>query len=107
MSERFVELATKNVYGGTAPLSLSAADRRRHLYIIGQTGVGKSTLLKRIFAQDIANGAGTAVLDPHGDLADELLDLIPSHRVDDVINLDPTDIDRPIGFNPFYRVPKR
>lgn len=106
MSERFVELAIKNVYGGTAPLGLSAADRRRHLYIIGQTGVGKSTLLKRIISQDVSNGAGTAVLDPHGDLADEILDLIPSHRVDDVINLDPTDIDRPIGFNPFYRVPQ-
>ncbi|MEM8539417.1 MAG: type IV secretory system conjugative DNA transfer family protein [Pseudomonadota bacterium] len=106
MSERYVDLGNKLVWGGTRPLALSSADRRRHLYIVGQTGVGKSTLLKHIICQDIENNAGLAMLDPHGDLAEELLDLIPSHRVDDVIYLDPTDIDRPMAFNPFYRVPK-
>lgn len=105
MSEPFVDLGTKEVWGGQAPLRLSSTDRRRHISIFGQTGTGKSTLLKNIIGQDIQSGAGVSVLDPHGDMAHELLELVPSHRVDDVVFIDPSDAERPVGFNPFYKVP--
>lgn len=101
-----IHLGLRESWGGSVPLTLSRADRRRHLYIIGQTGTGKSTLLRYLLAQDIQAGQGCAILDPHGDLAHEVLDAVPRHRVDDVIVLDPSDIARPPGFNPFYRVPK-
>jgi len=106
MSERYLSLGVRDNWGGQTPLLLSRTDRRQHLYLIGQTGVGKSSLIRHIVAQDIAAGEGCAVIDPHGDLADEVLDLVPRHRVDDVVYLDPSDIERPVGFNPFYRVQK-
>ena len=104
MAKADIELGQVEGWGTTRPLRLYAADRRCHLYIIGQTGTGKSTLIKQIIAQDINAGAGLALIDPHGDLSSEILDHIPPHRVDDVVFLDPTDLDRPLGFNPFYCV---
>jgi len=74
-------------------------DRRRHLYIIGQTGVGKSWFMKGMIAQDIANGDGVAVIDPHGELVDDILALIPKERIDDVVMFEPFDIERPCGLN--------
>ncbi len=74
-------------------------DRRRHVYIIGKTGVGKSTLMSNMIRQDIAEGKGVALVDPHGDIASELLDVIPPHRINDVIYFDPADVDYPIAFN--------
>jgi hypothetical protein len=74
--------------------------RRRHLYIVGRTGVGKSTLLLNILAADIAAGHGAGLLDPHGDLAEALLAAIPPHRTNDVILFDPSDDAFAIGFNP-------
>jgi energy-coupling factor transporter ATP-binding protein EcfA2 len=86
------------------PFGISVADRRRHLYVLGKSGSGKSTLLRNLAAQDIAAGRGLMLLDPHGDLAEELLDYIPSHRIEDVIYLDPADLAWPIGFNLLERV---
>jgi len=74
-------------------------DRRRHFYIIGQTGVGKSTLLSEMIRQDIENGEGVAVIDPHGELVEETLANIPKNRVDDVVLFEPFDLDRPSGLN--------
>lgn len=74
-------------------------DRRRHMYIIGKTGAGKSYFLQQMALQDIMKGEGVAFLDPHGDSAEWLLDRIPPHRIEDVIYWDPSDVDRPIGFN--------
>ncbi|MBX4211384.1 MAG: type IV secretion system DNA-binding domain-containing protein [Candidatus Yanofskybacteria bacterium] len=74
-------------------------DRRRHMYVIGKTGMGKSELLKNIAIQDIQDGRGLALVDPHGDLADALLDYIPPERVKDVIYIDPADLQYPIAFN--------
>ncbi len=74
-------------------------DRRRHMYIIGKTGMGKSTLLENMIIQDIRRGHGLAVADPHGDLVETILDFIPSHRINDVIYFNPSDIDYPIAFN--------
>ena len=72
--------------------------RRRHLYIIGQTGTGKSTLLANLIAQDLSFNQGLAVLDPHGQLATDVLAHVPLHRFNHVVVFDPTD-DRPLGFN--------
>lgn len=74
-------------------------DRRRHMYIVGSTGMGKSELLKSMAVQDMYAGRGFAFIDPHGDTADTLLDFIPEHRIKDVVYFDPGDLDFPISFN--------
>lgn len=74
-------------------------DRRRHIYVIGQTGTGKTTLLKNMAEQDMENGDGICFIDPHGDVAQELLGLVPKERIDDVIYFSPGDTKRPIGLN--------
>ena len=74
-------------------------DRRRHVYIIGKTGMGKSTLLENMIYSDILAGKGVGVIDPHGDLADRVLDFIPSHRTNDVVIIDPSDREFPVAFN--------
>ncbi len=79
-------------------------DRRRHIYIIGKTGVGKSTLLENMIIEDINQGRGVAFIDPHGESAEKILDYVPEHRVDDVIYLDPSDTKFPIAFNPLEQV---
>ena len=85
------------------PFGLSVADRRRHVYVIGKTGSGKSTLLRNLIVQDI--GSGLMLLDPHGDLAEELLDYIPSRRTEDVIYVAPADLSHPVGLNLLEQVP--
>ena len=75
-------------------------DRRKHLYVIGKTGTGKSTMIANMAINDMRNGEGVAVIDPHGDLADMLLDFIPSFRINDVAYLDPSDIEYPFHLNP-------
>jgi hypothetical protein len=87
------------------PFGLSIEDRRRHLYVIGKTGTGKSTLLRNLIVQDIEAGRGLMLLDPHGDLAEELLDYIPGRRIDDVIYVAPAELSYPVGFNLLERVP--
>ena len=74
-------------------------DRRRHMYVIGKTGMGKTTLLENMIISDINAGNGLAVVDPHGDLAEEILNFIPASRVNDVVYFNPADIDYPIAFN--------
>ncbi|NTV31194.1 type IV secretion system DNA-binding domain-containing protein [candidate division WWE3 bacterium] len=76
-------------------------DRRRHMYIIGKTGTGKTTLIRNMIIQDIRNGEGLAVIDPHGDLFNYVLDYIPEERIDDVVVFDPADIDYPVALNMF------
>ncbi len=75
------------------------ADRRRHMYIVGQTGVGKSVLMRSMAIQDIQRGKGVCVIDPHGDLIDAILATIPDERAADVIVFDPSDTDRPLALN--------
>lgn len=77
-------------------------DRRRHVYILGKSGTGKSTLIANMAASDMRNKAGLAVIDPHGDLTEILLDFVPSYRVNDVIYLDPSNRDSSFHINPLY-----
>ena len=86
-----VFIGESSQWGGYREERLSIPDRRHHIAIFGQTGVGKSTLLKSLILQDIRAGRGCAILDPHGDLATELLDYIPRHRIDDVVFFDPAN----------------
>ena len=85
--ERFVKFGIKRV------------DRRQHMYLVGKTGTGKTTVFKNMIVQDMQNGEGVAVLDPHGDLVKELLDFVPAERVNDVVYFDPSDTERPVGLN--------
>jgi len=80
-------------------------NRRGHMYIIGKTGTGKSTLVENLTISDIKSGNGLALIDPHGDLAEEILHFIPKRRIKDVIYFNPADMDYPIAFNPLENVP--
>ena len=86
------------------PVMLDAEERRRHLYIIGQTGTGKSTLILNLIQQDLVAGEGLALLDPHGDLAEAVLAHVPKARTNDLVYVNPADVERPVGFNPLSRV---
>lgn len=86
---------------------IKSDDRRRHMYLIGKTGMGKSTVLENMIIDDIRAGRGVAVVDPHGDLAEKVMAYIPEERVKDVIYFNPADIDYPIAFNVVEQVDSR
>jgi hypothetical protein len=89
-----------NKHGGEEqPIGLTVAQRQKHTYVIGKTGTGKTTLLASSIYQDMVNGKGLAVLDPHGDMFRELLEVVPEHRKQDVIVFDPSDREYPLGLN--------
>jgi len=93
-------LLGNNVHQGTStPIYLNAEDRLRHFYVIGQTGTGKTSILKNMIVQDIHNGEGVCFIDPHGSDIEDIMANIPPHRADDVIYFDPSFIDRPMGMN--------
>lgn len=87
--------------GVKKPIRIAPKDRRRHVYIIGQTGVGKSVLQENMAYQDMMDGRGFAFIDPHGDLVESLLGKVPKERVEDIIYFNPSDMDNPIGLNMF------
>ena len=100
------QIATSGLYVGSSeyrgvrrPVYLGEDDRRRHIYLIGKTGTGKTEVLKDWIMQDIRAGHGLCFIDPHGDAVEELLELIPPERAEDVIYFDPSDVERPLGFN--------
>ncbi|MBI2414447.1 type IV secretion system DNA-binding domain-containing protein, partial [candidate division WWE3 bacterium] len=80
-------------------ISNKGDDRVRHMYLIGKSGTGKSTYFKNMIIQDMANGFGVGVLDPHGDLIEDILDYIPDDRINDVVLVDPSDTEMPVGIN--------
>ncbi|MBI3255763.1 MAG: type IV secretion system DNA-binding domain-containing protein [Candidatus Andersenbacteria bacterium] len=94
-----VRLGTNTYRSVDTPIYLLPEDRRRHLYLIGQTGTGKTTLFLNMIVQDIAAGHGVAVIDPHGDLIEDILRHVPAERAGDVVLFDPKDTERPLGFN--------
>ncbi len=94
-------LGTNEFRGVKKPIYLGEKDRRRHMYVIGQTGMGKSVFLENIAFQDMCDGRGFAFIDPHGDAVEALLKRVPEERIDDVIYFDPADIEHPVGMNMF------
>ncbi len=97
--EKITFFAKTDARGKDTPFGIKARDRQRHMYVIGKTGMGKSTLLENMAAQDIQNGEGMAFIDPHGSAAEKLLEYIPEHRVNDVVYFAPFDLDNPVSFN--------
>lgn len=100
MDEGFL-LGYNEFRGVRKPIRLGTNDRRRHTYMIGQTGTGKSVLLENLAYQDMMDGRGFAFIDPHGDSAEKLLGMVPKERVEDVIYFSPGDMENPVGLNLF------
>ena len=100
MEEGFL-LGYNDFRGVKKQIRLNENDRRRHVYFIGQTGTGKSTLLENLAFQDMMDGRGFAFIDPHGDSAEKLLGMVPRERVEDVIYFNPGDMENPVGLNLF------
>ncbi len=91
-----------NLFRGVKkPIRLDLEDRRRHMYVVGQTGVGKSVFLENLALQDMLNGEGFCFIDPHGDTAENLISLVPKERTEDVIYFCPADMEYPMGLNLF------
>lgn len=97
--EKITFFAKTDARGQQVPFGIRAKDRQRHMYVVGKTGMGKSTMLENMAVQDIQNGEGMAFIDPHGSAAEILLDYIPEHRVNDVVYFAPFDLENPISFN--------
>ena len=97
--ESITVLGETNFRGQKRKFGIKPDDRRRHVYVIGKTGVGKTELLVNMAVQDIRNGHGLAFIDPHGEAVQRLLDFVPSERINDVIYINPADIKYPIAFN--------
>ncbi|MFA5126488.1 MAG: type IV secretion system DNA-binding domain-containing protein [Patescibacteria group bacterium] len=91
--------AETNFRNSRVKFGIKTDDRRRHMYIIGKTGMGKSTLLENMIIQDIQAGKGVCVVDPHGELVEKVIDFIPQNRINDVIYFNPADLEYPIAFN--------
>lgn len=104
-TEPITVIGETNFRNSRRAFGIKRDDRRRHIYVIGKTGSGKTTALQNMAIQDIQNGEGLAVVDPHGDFATTLLDYVPLHRMNDVIYFDPADADFPIAFNILETVP--
>jgi len=98
-SQDVVYFGRTNFRGSNKLFGIKRVDRRQHMYIIGKTGTGKSALLHNLIVQDIANGEGLCVIDPHGELVEAIIEKIPEERIDDVIYFNPADTEYPIGFN--------
>lgn len=99
MVEEITFFAETNYRGKRVKFGIKKDDRRRHTYLIGKTGMGKTTMLEHMVYSDIVNGNGFALVDPHGDFAEKILNYIPSGRINDVIYFNPADVEWPIAFN--------
>jgi len=103
MSE-IIFFAKTNFRNISHQFGIKKPDRRKHFYVIGKTGMGKTTLLENMAIQDIKAGHGVGVVDPHGEFAQKMLDFVPSHRINDVIYFNPADLEYPIAFNAVEKV---
>lgn len=97
--ERVTYFAATDSRGQKVPFGIKRKDRARHMYVIGKTGMGKSTMLENMAIQDLRNGEGLTFIDPHGATAEKLLDYVPEHRKEDVVYFAPFDLEHPIAFN--------
>ena len=100
-------IGERETWGVSQPFGISTVDQRQHIYILGKTGSGKTTLLKNLIIQHLERGHGVGVIDPHGDLAKELLNHIPRWRTDHLVYFNPSDVEFPIAWNPLANVPKQ
>lgn len=96
-----IHLGNNHFRGQQIPVFLSRDDRRRHMYMVGKTGTGKSSLMLQMLMQDIEDGEGCCALDPHGELIEDVLERIPKERINDVVLIDPTDEESVVGLNLF------
>src|SRR5215510_13091388 len=103
LDNRITYFGQTNFRNKAKPFGIQQADRRSHMYVIGKTGTGKSTLLETLIRQDIAAGRGLALLDPHGDLVERLVAALPEKRQADLIYFNVPDAEHPLGFNPLER----
>jgi len=104
MENRITIFAETNFRNSNVKFGIKTDDRRRHMYFIGKTGMGKSTVLENMIIQDIQDGKGVCVVDPHGDLVEKVINFVPKQRINDVIYFNPADLDFPIGFNVLEQV---
>lgn len=105
MSE-ITPIGVTNFRNDKKPFGIKDEDRLNHIYVIGKTGTGKSTLLLNMAISDMERGNGLCLIDPHGDIAEKILDYVPKERINDVIYFDPADEDYVIAFNPLQDIPK-
>ena len=103
-NEKEITIVGKTNFRNYRSFGIKKEDRRKHIYIIGKTGTGKSTLMENMLIDDIREGKGVGLIDPHGDFAEKVLGFIPEERISDVIYFDPGDVNYPIGFNPLEAV---
>ncbi len=99
MTNQITLFAKTNFRNQEKTFGIKQADRRQHIYVIGKTGTGKSVLLANLAIQDVMNGKGICIVDPHGEFVESIIDKIPENRINDVIYFNPADMDYPIGFN--------
>jgi len=104
MNDEITLFAETNFRNQKVKFGIKTDDRRRHFYIIGKTGTGKTTLEENMAIQDIQAGRGVGIVDPHGEFSEKILDYVPSHRINDVIYFNPADLDFPIAFNAIEKV---
>ena len=105
--EAITYFAAANFRHKDTPFGIKLRDRRAHMYVLGKTGTGKSTLLETLIRQDLTGGRGIALLDPHGDLVERVLAAVPAERRDDLVYFDAADAGNPLGFNPLECVSAR
>lgn len=105
--EQITFFAKTNYRNQQVPFGIKPDDRRRHMYVIGKTGMGKTTLLENMAIQDIRNGNGVCFIDPHGDSIGKILDFVPPSRINDVVYFNPADLEHPIAFNILEAVESR
>ncbi len=99
-----VYLAETSFRNKRTKFGIKIDDRRRHIYLVGKTGMGKTVMLENMAIQDIQDGKGVAVVDPHGEFAERMLDFVPRERMNDVIYFNPADLEFPIAFNVIEKV---
>jgi CxxC-x17-CxxC domain-containing protein len=104
MEDKITTFAKTNFRGHDRVFGIKEDDRRRHFYVVGKTGTGKTTMIQNMAIQDIQNGKGVAIVDPHGEFAETVLRSIPSNRINDVIYFNPADQECPIAFNVMEKV---
>jgi hypothetical protein len=105
MNDESILIGTHEIWGDIVPFGISLPDLRQHIYVIGKTGSGKTTLLRNMIIQHIALGHGVGLIDPHGDLAEELLNHIPRWRTDHLVYFNPSDLEFPVALNLLANVP--